>query len=214
MMDSMQSVKERFDRVAAAWDANPGRSILAQAVVAAIRKTLPLRCDMNVMDFGAGTGLVTLGLLPHVARLTAADASGEMVRVLEEKLKAHRIANVSTLCCDISQAALPVAEYDLIVSSMVLHHLRDVPAVLQRLRPCLRPGGWIALADLDAEDGTFHPDPTGVYHHGFDRAQICRWLQAAGFTETRSDEAHRMVRSATDGQIREYPIFLVTGRVP
>jgi ubiquinone/menaquinone biosynthesis C-methylase UbiE len=210
----MQAVKERFDRVAAAWDANPGRVILAQAVVAAIRKAVPLRCDMNVMDFGSGTGLVTLGLLPHVGRLTAADASGEMVRVLDEKLKALRIANVNTLCCDIGKNALPVSGFDLIVSSMVLHHIPDVPAVFQRLRPCLRPGGWIALADLDSEDGTFHSDPTGVYHHGFDRAEISRWLQDAGFTETTSDEAHRMVRSATDGQIREYPIFLVTGRVP
>ncbi len=214
MPNSLQEVKDRFDRVASAWDANPGRVILAQAVVAAIRAAVPLRCDMKAMDFGAGTGLVTLGLLPHVGWLTAADASVEMVRVLDAKLKALRIANVKTMLCDISKAALPVAEFDLIVSSMVLHHLPDVPAALQRLRPCLRPGGWIALADLDSEDGTFHADPTGVYHHGFDRAQICRWLQAAGFTETRSDEAHRMVRAATDGQSREYPVFLVTGRAP
>lgn len=212
MTNSLQEVRDRFDRVASAWDANPGRVILAQAVVAAIRKAVPLRGDMNVMDFGAGTGLVTLGLLPHVGRLTAADASGEMVRVLDEKLKTLRIANVNSMLCDINKAALPVSEFDLVVSSMVLHHIPDVPAAIQRLRPCLRPGGWMALADLDSEDGTFHADPTGVYHHGFDRAEVCRWLQEAGFTETTSGEAYRMVRSAADGQTRQYPVFLVTGR--
>jgi len=185
---------------------------LARAVADAIQKAVALRPDMNVMDFGAGTGLVTLGLLPYVGNLTAVDASGEMLRVLDEKLKALRIGNVHTMLCEIGKTPLPVAEFDLIVSSMVLHHIPDVPETLHRLRPCLRLGGWIALADLDSEDGTFHSDSTGVYHHGLDREEVCRWLQDARFTDTTSREAHRMVRSSPDGQTRQYPVFLVTGR--
>jgi len=213
MTDSgTEQVRARFDRVAAEWDANPGRVVLARAVADAIRNAVPLRPDMNAMDFGAGTGLVTLGLLPYVDRLTSVDASGEMLRVLDEKLKALRIGNVHTMLCEIGKTTLPVAEFDLIVSSMVLHHIPDVPETLHRLRPCLRPGGWIALADLDSEDGTFHTDSTGVYHHGLDRDGVCRWLQDAGFTDTTSHEAHRMVRSSADGQTRQYPVFLVIGR--
>ena len=140
----------------------------------AIRKTVALRPDMNTMDFGAGTGLVTLALLPCVARVTAMDTSGEMLRVLDKKLKALRIANVHTMLHESGKTPLPAAAFDLIVSSMVLHHISDVPEALRRLRPCLRPGGWIALADLDTEDGTFHSDSTGVFHHGFDRGEICQ----------------------------------------
>ena len=213
MTDSgTEQVRARFDRVAAEWDANPGRVVLARAVADAIRNAVPLRPDMNVMDFGAGTGLVTLGLLPHVDRFTAVDASGEMLRVLDGKLKALRIGNVHTMLCEIGKTPLPVAEFDLIVSSMVLHHIPDVPEALRRLRPCLRPGGWIALADLDSEDGTFHSDSTGVYHHGLDRNEVYRWLQEAGFADTVAREAHRIVRSSADGQTRQYPVFLVTGR--
>ena len=208
----MEQNQARFARVAVEWDANPGRVALARAVADAIRNAVPLRPDMNAMDFGAGTGLVTLGLLAYVDRLTAVDASGEMLRVLDGKLKALRIGNVHTMLCEIGKTPLPVAEFDLIVSSMVLHHIPDVPEALQRLRPCLRPGGWIALADLDSEDGTFHTDSTGVYHHGLEREEVCRWLRDAGFIGTTAREAHRITRNANDGTVREYPVFLVTGR--
>ena len=210
--DGTKQVRARFDRVAAGWDSNPMRVAVARAVTDAIRKTVPLRPDMEAMDFGAGTGLVTLGLLPYVGSLTAVDNSGEMLRVLDEKLKALRIGNVHTLLHDIGKTALPLAKFDLVVSSMVLHHMPDVREVLQRLRLCLRPDGWIALADLDTEDGTFHSDSTGVYHHGLDRNLVCRWLQDAGFTDTKAREAHRIVRSSPDGQTRQYPVFLVSGR--
>lgn len=209
---SFDEVKARFDRVAAGWDSNPGRIELAKAVAGAMRQAVPLRPDMEVMDFGAGTGLLTLALLPDVGRLTSVDASGEMLRVLDGKLQALGIRNVRTLQGDIARQALPAGAFDLVASAMVLHHLPDVPPVLARLRACLKPGGWIALADLDSEDGSFHADATGVYHHGFDRAEVRRWLQAAGFTDTATREAHRVKRPGTDGQLREYPVFLATGR--
>ena len=136
----IEDVRARFDSVAAEWDANPGRIALAKAVTDAIRNAVTLRPEMNAMDFGAGTGLVTLGLSPYVGKLTAVDTSPEMLRVLDEKLKALGIANFQPLSCDIAKTPLPAAEFDLIMSSMVLHHIPDVPQTLKRLHPCLRPG--------------------------------------------------------------------------
>ena len=107
---------------------------------------------------------------------------------------------------------MPRDRFDLIVSSMVLHHLPDVPVVLRHLRPALRPGGWIALADLDAENGTFHADPAGIYHHGFERGTVCRWLEEAGFTGASPCDAYRITRPGSDGVVRTYPVFLVTAR--
>jgi len=209
---NQEDVRARFDRVAADWDNNPTRVALAREVVDAIRAAVPLRAEMQAMDFGAGTGLVTLGLLARVNSVTAVDASGEMLRVLDDKLRALRIGNVHTLLCDISRAPLPFNQFDLVVSSMVLHHLPDVPPVLQRLRPCLRPGGWIALADLDTEDGSFHADMTGVFHKGLDRGEVCRWLEQAGFSDVHARDAHTITRPAVEGRTRQYGVFLVTGR--
>lgn len=209
---SLQENQTRFDAAAADWDTNPARVALARAVTDAIRASVPLRPDMRAMDFGAGTGLVSLGLLADVAEVTAADASEGMLRVLAEKAKDLGAANLHTLHCDIALAELPLGRFDLIVSSMTLHHLPDVPVVLGRLRPALRPAGWIALADLDAEDGSFHADKTGVYHSGFDRSDVCRWLEEAGFAAPAAREAYRITRPGSDGIMRTYPVFLVTAR--
>jgi len=212
MTSAADENRARFDRMAAEWDGNPMRVNLARAVVNTIRATVPLHAEMRALDFGAGTGLVTLGLLPCVAEVTAVDASAEMLRVLDEKLRAQHISQVQTLSCDISRTPLPANQFDLVVSSMVLHHLPDVASVLQRLRPCLRPSGWIALADLDTEDGSFHADMTGVYHQGLDRGAVCHWLEQAGFSAVAAHDAHRITRAAADGSAKEYGIFLITGR--
>ncbi len=202
----------RFDEKAAEWDANPARVALARAVVEAIRAAVPLRPDMAVMDFGAGTGLVSLGVLPFVAEVTAVDASAGMLDTLRKKVDALGAKNFHLLRGDVTYAALPSGHFDLIVSSMTLHHLPDVPLVLRRLRPALCDGGWIALADLDAEDGTFHADPTGIYHRGFERATVFRWLEEAGFADITAREAYRITRPGSDAVMRTYPIFLVTAR--
>lgn len=212
MSSLLADVRARFDALAANWDDNPGRVALARAVTEAMAAAVPLRPDMQAMDFGAGTGLVTLGLLPRVASVTAVDASAEMLRVLDEKLRAGRIGNVRTLACDISRAPLPANSFDLVASSMTLHHIPEVAPVLQRLRPCLRPSGWIALADLDVEDGSFHADMSGVFHKGFDRSTIRRWLTAAGFPHVVVRDAHRIMRTAADGTTREYGVFLAVGQ--
>lgn len=212
MTDSPCAPQNRFDAAAAEWDNNPVRVALARAVVTAIRTAVPLRPDMRALDVGAGTGLISLGLLSDVAEVTAADASAGMLKVLEEKVRALGIGNLHTRQVDLSKGEWPAARFDLIVSSMTLHHLPDVPCVLRRLRPALRPGGWIALADLDAEDGSFHADKTGVYHSGFDRAEVCRWLAEAGFAAPAARDAHRMAKPDAGGTTRVYPIFLVTAQ--
>ncbi len=200
-------VISRFDLAAAQWDANPVRVALARAVGDAIRRAVPLRGTEEVLDFGCGTGLLTLALLPHVAQVTAVDTSREMLRVLEGKLAESGIANVRTLHGDVAELPLADASLDLVASLMVLHHLPDVPAVLARLHRCLRPGGWMAVADLDREDGSFHPDPTGVYHQGFDRSVVCAWLKQAGFARPAVCDAHRLERGG-----RSYGIFLATAQ--
>ncbi|HMV67737.1 MAG TPA: methyltransferase domain-containing protein, partial [Myxococcota bacterium] len=103
--------------------------------------------------------------------------------------------------------AAPLAErFDLIVSAMAMHHVEDTAALLRSLRAHLAPGGQIALADLDAEDGSFHPPGVeGVFHAGFERAALGAAIEAAGFSAPRFTTACVVHR---DG--REYPVFLVT----
>jgi hypothetical protein len=76
----------------------------------------------------------------------------------------------------------------------------------------LKPRGQIAFADLDSEDGAFHGDNTGVFHLGFDRAQLRELLLAAGFIDVR-DATATVVHKEIEGQgPRDFPIFLISAR--
>ena len=99
---------------------------------------------------------------------------------------------------------------DLIVSSLVLHHVRRLQPVLEGLAGMLDPGGHLAVADLDAEDGSFHGhrhDFDG--HDGFDRDDQARSLESAGLGDVVVSDCTQIVREGT-----AYPVFLATARKP
>jgi ubiquinone/menaquinone biosynthesis C-methylase UbiE len=165
-----------------------------------------------VLDYGAGTGLLTLNLQPRVASMVALDSSAGMLEKLVQKLATAGIGNVQTQRWDLEAQPFPETGFDLVVSSMTLHHLRDVPTVVERLAALLKPGGWLAAADLDTEDGSFHANPDGVFHHGFDRRQVAEWLAGAGFTRVSVNDAHCMRKPSSTGQERAYGVFLASGQ--
>lgn len=201
----------RFDEAATQWDNNPVHVNLARAVGQALSRVIPLQPTWRALDYGAGTGLLTLNLLPRVASILAMDSSQGMLVQLTQKLAASKIDNVQTRLWDLQADPFPETGFDSVVSSMTLHHLRDVPLVLERLANTLRPGGWLAVADLDTEDGSFHGPSNDVYHNGFQRQHVSGWLTAAGFTRVSVQDAHSFLKPTAAGQPRPYTIFLATG---
>jgi tRNA (cmo5U34)-methyltransferase len=206
-LDLTREESNRFDEAASAWDEEPWRVEIASAVAAAMRRSVTLSADLRVLDFGCGTGLVSLALQPFVGHVTGADTSEGMLGQLRRKIEAKGLANVETVRLDPAAPRLPDGPFDLVVSSMALHHVEDLAPLFRRFHEVLRPGGGVALADLDREDGTFHEDARGVFHLGLDRAAIASSLAAAGFGSVAASTA--TIARKND---REYPIFLATGR--
>lgn len=202
----------RFDREAAQFDSVPARVDMARAVADTIARAVPLNNHMSVMDYGAGTGLVSLRLQPLVKSIVAADSSREMLSVLQSKITAAGIRNVHTRELNLEMRPATPAEFDVIVSSMTLHHVRDTGALFRQFHRALKPKGWMAVADLDTEDGRFHTDTTGVHHHGFDRGVLCDILTSAGFLHAQALDAHKLMKPAADGTLRPYSIFLITAQ--
>ena len=199
-----------FDARAQTWDDDPRRRKLAESIFAALAQAVPLRAEWTALDYGAGTGLLALALAARVRRVLAVDSSAGMLAVLAEKARARRCANVETLHADFAQDPLPPGPFDLVASAMTLHHVADVAGLLRKFFALLAPGGRIALADLDAEDGSFHgANAAGVHHLGFDRAALARQLAAAGFADVRVTDAARNEKNG-----RTYSVFLVAARKP
>ena len=89
---------------------------------------------------------------------------------------------------------------------MAMHHVKDTPRLIQRFSEHLSPGAFIALADLDKEDGSFHPEDTeGIFHLGFKRNELQIILEKYGFGGIRFLTAHTVNKEE-----KKYPIFLVT----
>jgi ubiquinone/menaquinone biosynthesis C-methylase UbiE len=200
-----------FDQKAATWDEEPRRVALAGAVAEGIRRCSLLTKEMDLLDFGCGTGLLTLNLQPFVRSITGMDTSRGMLNMLAAKIDRLRLANVKLFCGDFNRGERPDGSFHLLASAMTLHHVADIPGLLAVLSGLLAPGGVLCLADLDKEDGTFHDDPAGVHHAGFDRVLLKGDLEASGLT-VYHDAVVTSIRKGTPDTPRDYPVFLVCAR--
>ncbi len=195
-----------FDDKAITWDSDPTKRERALAVAAALRQRVPLAHDWRALEYGCGTGLLSFALHADLGELTLADSSPGMLAVLRGKIDAAGLTHLHPLALDLLTDPLPADRYDLIYTLMTLHHVADVGRLLRTFHDLLRPGGWLAVADLDQEDGSFHgPGFTG--HNGFDRAALRAQLADAGFGEVNFSTGYVM-KKATDQGVREYPLFL------
>ncbi len=212
-MDTKQANVERFNTIASQWDSDPGRVRMAQKVARAMLTALSPTGQEQALEFGAGTGLVTLLMAPKLAHVTALDSSAGMLDVLRQKCEMKQLSQVETIEGMVPDQ-LPDAQYDLIYSSMTMHHVDDVPALLKTLADHVKPGGRVALADLDAEDGGFHSEAKGVVHHGFARETFGNWLREAGFADVQFSTAFIVRREGEGGAAQDYPIFLAIAGKP
>ena len=196
-----------FDARASTWDEDPGRLQLAADIFSAIEKQIPLQPGFAALDYGCGTGLLTFALAPRVRRITAVDSSRGMLDRLAQKQQSSGLLNIDLLQSDFSNHPLPSGAYDLLTTAMTLHHVANVEQILRQFFSLLAPGGFLALADLDTEDGTFHSNSEGIHHFGFDRDTLARQLEACGFGNLHFTTASRIQKHG-----RTYPVFLATAQ--
>ncbi|MFF5898463.1 class I SAM-dependent methyltransferase [Streptomyces argenteolus] len=106
----------------------------------------------HVVDLGAGTGTGTFALLERFpgARVTAVDNSPEMLALIAESARAKGLDDrVSTLETDAGAGLGGIEGADLVWASASLHHVDDPAAALAGIRAALRPGGLLAVAEMD-----------------------------------------------------------------
>ena len=201
-----------FDDKAQIWDADPIKQERSLAVAAALRQQIPLSTTWQALEYGCGTGLLSFALHTDLGHITLADSSPGMLTVLEEKIGAAGLPHLHPLALDLTIDPLPSERYDLIFSLMTMHHVPDTERLLRDFYTLLRPDGWLGIADLDREDGSFHGAGfTG--HCGFDRETLRAQLLAVGFSSVDFSTCYLM-RKATGQGWREYPLFLAVATRP
>jgi ubiquinone/menaquinone biosynthesis C-methylase UbiE len=197
-----------FDERAKDWDSDPQKVDRARTVADAIRNSISLTADMSALEYGCGTGLLSFALQSDLGQITLADTSQGMLDVLAEKIAASGVANMQPLHLDLSVDPLPVQLFDLTYSLMTLHHIEDARGILNKFHALLKPSGILCIADLDKEDGSFHTDGTTDVHLGFERTELQKWVEEAGFAGVKFSTAYE-IKKKIDGVEKIFPVFLL-----
>jgi len=196
-----------FDLMAKEWDSVPRRIERARAVAEAIKTSIHLSPSMKAFEYGCGTGLLSFELQPYLGHITLADSSSGMVAVLEEKIKSRGIQNMAPLRLDLSIDPLPQERYYLLYTLMTLHHIPDTDRVLRGFYTLLASQGYLCIADLDKEDGSFHGAGFDG-HNGFDRDELGDRLTRLGSRNTRFTTCYQMTKEVETG-VKTFPLFLM-----
>jgi ubiquinone/menaquinone biosynthesis C-methylase UbiE len=208
----MNTKKRNFDQGAANWDQVPGRVKVARDIAHSMIREITLTPAMDVLDFGCGTGLLTFALQPFVHSITGVDSSQGMLDVFKTKVKEQNLNNVKANYLDLDKGDVLDGSYHLIISSMTLHHIKNISPLLKQFYSILLPSGQLAIADLDLDDGEFHGNNDGVFHFGFNREELRLIFMDAGFQNIRTLQAAEIEKPAGDGKSRLFTIFLMTAR--
>lgn len=208
----MANEKRDFDKDAITWDENPARIKIAESVFKSVSDSIPLTKGMDVLDFGCGTGLLSLQVLPHVNSVTCADSSSGMLEVLKSKIVSRNLTGIKTFFIDSTNEYQFPGKYDVITSSMTMHHIEALTPLLRHFYESIKPGGYLSIADLDLDNGRFHDNNDGVFHPGFDRDQMKNLFKTAGFTEISDCTAAAISKPDQNGIINNFSIFLITGK--
>lgn len=164
---------------------------------------IPFHDQMHVMDFGAGTGLLSTHVAPMVKKITAVDISEAMVEQLNAKPELK--TKVKAVCQDIMNTPIE-GKFDLIMTAFAMHHVKDTNKLIKTFAEHLEAGSRIALVDIDEEDGSFHSkDNLGVFHCGFDRDDLKAKLKMHSFEHVEFLKTHFF-----EFDEKEYSAFLVT----
>ena len=200
-----------FNVQSISWD-NEKRINRAKVIAAEIASATELEKSYSALEFGCGTGLVSFNLYDKLKDIVCIDTSKGMVDTLNTKIKQHKVNNMVAYQHNINDDYLLTPKYDLIYTSMALHHIVDVDTTLANLYKLLKQNGYLCIVDLDEDDGSFHKAETDFNgHNGFNQTELKQILVKLGYKGLRSNTFYKDVKNI-EGVILNYSLFIMIGR--
>ena len=195
-----------FDSRAREWDKDKMHMERSVAIAAELEKMIHLRPSMKALEYGAGTGILSFLLKDRFSEITLMDNSQEMINVCIEKIEYHKANHIVPLWFDLEHENFE-GKFDIIYNQMVLHHVNDFEAIINTFYSLLNTDGYLAIADLYSEDGSFHGIDVKV-HLGFDPDKLGEILKKTGFKEVEYKTCFEVKRESG----MKYPVFLLVGK--
>ncbi|MDR6121241.1 ubiquinone/menaquinone biosynthesis C-methylase UbiE [Bacillus sp. SLBN-46] len=164
-----------FEQMAKRYDTEE-RMELAKVIVKEVRPELRNSKSKSLIDYGSGTGLISLELSDLVDSILLIDSSEQMLEVAKAKITHKEITNSNVLYSDFTQET-PELKADIVLMSLVLLHIPDTKKILQELFNILNDGGKLIIIDFDKNDKINHPK----VHNGFSHEELKKGLSEVGF---------------------------------
>lgn len=197
-----------FDSVARHWDENPERFERSKTIAKEIITRFSGNGLKRVLEYGAGTGILSFLLQDHFSEIVMMDSSKEMVKVMEEKVREAGLNHLKPLFGNLEEVEYRDGKFDVVYSLMVMHHVEQIELVLERFSGIVSEGGSLIIVDLFEEDGSFHNEDFNGYL-GFDPEKLKQKLEAAGFGSVSYHHCFTMRRPNLKGEIKDFPLFMM-----
>ncbi|MDZ7268834.1 MAG: metalloregulator ArsR/SmtB family transcription factor [candidate division KSB1 bacterium] len=184
-----QASQRYFDRVGPEWERLQREVLDSSYYREHVLRHLPQGRE-SAADLGAGAGLLLPALLQRFQRVIAIDSSRTMLRVAADYVAQEMPAALAR--CDfrlgeIEHLPLPDAAVEAAVACMVLHHVSQPAGALAEIFRILKPGGTLVIADLLQHEVVEMREKYADLWLGFKRADLNKWLIAAGFAPPQSE---------------------------
>ncbi|MDI7741871.1 methyltransferase domain-containing protein [Lysinibacillus fusiformis] len=173
-----------FEQMAKRYDTED-RIELANIIVKEVRPQLQNSKTKTLIDYGSGTGLISLELTDLVDSALLVDSSNQMLEVAQAKISHKEIDNAKVLYSDFTQET-PELKADIVLVSLVLLHIPDTTKILRELYNILNDDGKLIIIDFDKNDKINHP----MVHNGFEHNELKQKLQEVGFAATTIETFH------------------------
>ena len=144
---------------------------------------LLLTPHIDIVDLGAGEGVLSQLLARRARSVICIDNSPSMVRVGTELAAAHDFENLTYKLGDIEEVPLPDGSTDLALLSQALHHARKPEKAIAEAWRILRPGGRLAILDLNQHTFEKARELYADRWLGFSPNRLYQWIKACGFSE-------------------------------
>ena len=194
----------RFDEAAKTWDQKQSSIDSSNACVKNLLEKTNLNQNANILDYGCGTGFISFSLKTESNNITGMDYSLGMIEQFNKKVNELKYSNIKAIQHNMNEEELPKDNFDLVISSMTMHHIKDTHMFAKKCYYALKQDGIVCINDLEEEDGTFHQKHKndGVHHFGYEKEKVCKIFEDQGFTIISCDSVY--VHERND---KEYPLF-------
>ena len=201
-----------FDEQALVWDNDPKKIERAKIVAKEIISFIKPDSKLSALEFGCGTGLLSFELKDSFDRITLADNSEEMIKVLKEKIQVAGIKNFDPILIDLLEEDINLPMQDVVYTLMALHHMPDINKTLKTFNSIIKQNGYLCISDLVKEDGSYHTHENDFNEqNGFDRKELTEVLLNNNFNVVFYNVCY-VIERLVDNEVKRYPLFLMISK--